>query len=66
MICVVASPPRKPLNNEIIEFIDAHAVKLEAVPLNDVIGKDQIWRAAPAGLDDIIDWCGSSTPNPAF
>ncbi|HEY4534911.1 MAG TPA: HD domain-containing protein [Enteractinococcus sp.] len=53
-----------PLVDEIVEIIDGHDSRLEALSLNDAIVKDadKIWRVTPAGLDVIMDWFGLTRP----
>ena len=52
------------LIEEIVEIIDGHDSRLEALSLNDAIvnDADKIWRVTPAGLDLIMDWFGLNRP----
>jgi HD domain len=45
---------------EIIEIIDGHDSRLEALSLNDALVKDadKLWRLTPHGVDTVMDWFG--------
>lgn len=45
---------------EIVEIIDGHDSRLEALSLNDALVKDadKLWRLTPHGVDTVMDWFG--------
>ena len=45
---------------EIIEIIDGHDTRAEALSVNDAIVKDadKLWRLTPHGVDTVMDWFG--------
>jgi HD superfamily phosphodiesterase len=46
--------------DEIIEIIDGHDSRLEALSLNDALLKDadKLWRLTPHGVDTVMNWFG--------
>jgi hypothetical protein len=46
--------------HEIVEIIDGHDSRLEALSLNDALVKDadKLWRLTPHGVDTVMDWFG--------
>lgn len=45
---------------EIVEIIDGHDSRLEALSLNDSLVKDadKLWRLTPHGVDTVMNWFG--------
>lgn len=45
---------------EVVQIIDGHDSRLEALSLNDSLVKDadKLWRLTPHGLDTVMEWFG--------
>ncbi|QCU77659.1 HD domain-containing protein [Citricoccus sp. SGAir0253] len=48
------------LTARVVEIIDGHDSRREALSIEDAIVKDadKVWRVSPSGLDTIMDWFG--------